>query len=80
MKHCYIRFNEDSFLLHSNRYIEVILCKDESNEWICHLSGIDDWELSYAAPDAKEKFEALLEVSGEVTYEYLKQLGFTQYG
>ena len=80
MKHCYIRFHEDFHVLFDNRYIEVFLLKDDEGEPICALGGCDDWELSYSGPDAEDKFNALLYVSGEVSWEYIIQLGFKQYG
>lgn len=80
MKHCYIRLNEDLHVLHNDRFIEVMLCEDDEGDLMCHLSGIDDWELSVTGPEAEEKFNALLDVSGEVSYAYILQLGFTQYG
>ena len=80
MKHCYIRLTEDLDLLHENRYIDVMLCENEDGVLMCHLSGIDDWELSFTGPEAEAKFNALLDVSGEVPYDYILQLGFTQYG
>lgn len=80
MKHCYIRMAEDFHVFHDSRYVEVMLCKDDEGDLMCHLSGVDDWELSFTGPEAESKFNALLDVTGEVTYEYLLQLGFTQYG
>ena len=80
MKHCYIRLDEDLHVLHDNRYIEVMLCEDDEGDLMCHLSGCDDWELSYTGPEAEGKFNALLDVSGDVSYAYILQLGFTQYG
>lgn len=80
MKHCYIRMNEDLYVWHDNRYVEVMLCSDDEGDLMCHLSGVDDWEISYTGPEAKDKFDALLHVSGDVSYDYLLQIGFTQYG
>jgi hypothetical protein len=57
-----------------------MLCDDDEGKLMCHLSGVDDWELSITGHDAEEKFNALLDVSGEVSYDYILQLGFTQYG
>lgn len=80
MKHCYIRMSDDFEVFHSLRFVEVMLVEDDGGELMCHLSGPDDWELSYTGPAAEDKFNALLDVSGEVDYSYLLKLGFTQYG
>ena len=80
MKHCYIRYYEDFHVLHDNRYIEVFLMANDEGELVCFMCGSDDWELSYTGPDAEEKFNMLLAVSGEVTWNYIIELGFTQYG
>jgi hypothetical protein len=80
MKHCYIRLDQDLCVLYNERFIEVMLCEDDEGDLMCHLSGPDDWELSYTGADAELKFNALLDVSGDVSYNYILQLGFTQYG
>ncbi len=80
MKHCFIKVEGEFHYLHDNRYIEVLLCENDDGTPICHLSGCDDWELIFTGTDAEEKFNALLDVSGEVPYSYILQLGFTQYG
>jgi hypothetical protein len=80
MKHCYIRLSEDFSVLYNDRFAEVMLVPNDLGVPMCHLSGPDDWELSYTGPDAEDKFNALLDVSGEVTYDYILQLGFYQYG
>ncbi len=80
MKHCYIRMDKALPVFHDNHYVEVMLCEDDDGELMCHLSGCDDWELSHTGPEAVAKFNALLDVSGEVSYQYLLDLGFTQYG
>jgi hypothetical protein len=80
MKHCYIRFNEDFHVLHDNRYIGVFLCENSDGKLMCGLNGRNNWELSYTGPDAEDKFNALLDVCDEVSYDYILQLGFTQYG
>jgi len=80
MKQCYIRFNEDLHVLYDDRYIRVSLFTfTDSGELCCHLSGPDDWELSYTGPDAGEKFEELLTLE-EVSWEDFERMGFTQYG
>lgn len=79
-KHCYVRLDEDFHVLHDNRYIAVVLCKNDAGDMMCGLTGADDWELSYTAPDAEAKFNALLETDGEISYNRLLALGFTQYG
>lgn len=80
MKHCYIRLDEGFPTLCNNRFMEVILCATDEGIPMCYLAGLDDFELSYTGIDAEEKFEALLDVSGDVSFKYLLQLGFTQYG
>jgi hypothetical protein len=81
MKNCYIRFYEDLHVLHDNRYINLSLFTfTDGGELCCHLSGCDDWELSYTGPDAGEKFDALLTLDHDVTWDDLERLGFTQYG
>ena len=80
MKHCFIRASEESHLFHDSRYIEVMLCEDDEGTMMCHLSGVDDWELSFSGPDAEAKFDALLDVTGDVTIIYILELGFTQHG
>ena len=79
-KQFYIRFNEDFDVLYDNRYISVELFLDDEGIPCCNLGGCDDWELNYAGPDAEDKFNALLEISGEVSYDQILALGFTQYG
>jgi len=80
MKQCYIRFYEDLHVLYDNRYIQVSLFNfTDGGELCCHLSGPDDWELSYTGPEASDKFNALLELD-EVSWEDFERLGFTQYG
>ena len=80
MKHCFIRLNEDLHVLHDHRYIEVWLMNNDDGELMCGLNGCDDWELSYTGADAETKLDALLAVPDEVSYEYVLELGFTQYG
>ena len=80
MKHCYIRLDQDLHVLYNDRFIEVMLCENEDGSLMCHLAGCDDWELSHTGPDAEAKFNALLNVSGDVSFQYLLDLGFTQYG
>ena len=80
MKHCYIRLDEDLGVLHDDRYIEVMLCENDDGSLMCHLAGCDDWELSHTGSKAEELFNALLDVSGDVSFDYILQLGFTQYG
>ena len=79
MKHCYIRLDEDLHVLYNDRFIKVTLCENEG-ELMCHLSGPNNWELSYTGIDAQDKFNALLDVAGEVSFTTILQLGFTQYG
>lgn len=80
MKHCYIKLADYYSILHYDRFVEVMLCENDDGTLICHLSGTDDWELSYTGEDAEDKFNQLLDVSGDVPYAYILQLGFTQYG
>lgn len=82
MKHCYIRVpDEDAgWWLIDDHYIEVMLITNDAGELMCHLGGSDDWELSYTGPDAEDKFNALLDMSGEINHKHLIQLGFSQYG
>jgi hypothetical protein len=81
MKQCYIRFYEDLHVLYDNRYINLSLFTfTDGGELCCHLSGPDDWELSYTGPDAGEKFDALLTLDHDVTWDDFERLGFTQYG
>jgi hypothetical protein len=79
-KQFYKRFNEDFHVLYDNRYISVLLSENDLGCPMCYLGGCDDWELSYTAQDAEDKFNALLEISGEVSFEQILALGFTQYG
>ena len=80
MKKCFVRFYEDLHVLYDNRYIQVLLFTDtDDGALCCHLSGPDDWELSYTGPEASDKFDALLELD-EVSWEDFERLGFTQYG
>ena len=51
----------------------------DGGELCCHLSGPDDWELSYTGPDAGDKFEELLTLE-EVSWDDFERMGFTQYG
>lgn len=78
MKHCYIRLNESRSFYQDNRYLEVMLTVADDGVPICHLFGNDDWFLSYMGQDAESKFNALLDVSGEVPFDYITQLGFAQ--
>ena len=83
MKHCYIRMSESEYWYKDGRYLEVILteARDSDNGIpMCWLGGEDDWELSYTGTDAVDKFNALTDVSGDVEFKYILQLGFTQYG
>jgi hypothetical protein len=81
MKNCYIRFYEDLHVLYDNRYINLSLFTfTDGGELCCHLSGCDDWECSYTGPDAGEKFEELLTLDREVSWDDFERLGFTQYG
>ena len=78
---CYIRFYEDLHVLYDNRYINLSLFNfTNGEEPCCHLSGSDDWELSYTGPEAGEKFDALLALGHDVTWDDFERLGFTQYG
>lgn len=79
MKHCYVRFYEDLHVLFDDRFIEVTLFNYDTGELTCHLNGVDNWECSYTAPDAEDKFNALLSL-GEVTWDDIERLGFKQYG
>ena len=80
-KQCYIRFYEDLHVLYDNRYIQVSLFNfTEGGARCCHLSGPDDWELSYTGYMADEKFEELLTLDHDVTWDDFERLGFTQYG
>lgn len=79
-QHCYVRFNEDLHVLYADRYIKVSLFNfTEGGERCCHLSGPDDWELSYTGFLANQKFEELLTLE-EVSWDDFERLGFTQYG
>ena len=81
MKHCYIRFYEDLHVLYDNRYINLSLFNfTDGGERCCHLSGQANWELSYTGPDAGEKFDALLTLDHDITWDDFERLGFTQYG
>jgi len=81
MKHCYVRFNEDFDVLYDNRYIKLSLFKfADGGAQCCHLSGPDDWECSYTGPEAEDKFNAVLALDRELTWEDLETFGFTQYG
>lgn len=80
MKHCFIRVDENLHVLHDTRYIEVWLLANDDGVPVCGLNGCANWELSYTAPDAEDKFNALLAVPGDVSLDYLLELGFTQYG
>jgi len=81
MKNCYIRFYEDLHVLHDNRYINMSLFTfDDGGELCCHLSGPDDWECSYTGPEAEQKFNEVLALNRELTWEDLETFGFTQYG
>jgi len=81
MKHCYIRFYEDLHVLYDLRYIQVSLIRFSiGGELCCHLGGPDDWELSYTGPLADEKFQELLTLDHEVTWDDFERMGFTQYG
>jgi hypothetical protein len=51
----------------------------DGGELCCHLSGSDDWELSYTGQEAEDKFNALLSLE-EVSWGDFERLGFTQYG
>jgi hypothetical protein len=82
MKHCYVRFNEDFDVLYDNRYIRLSLFKFTESfggAQCCHLSGPDDWEVSYTGYMADLKFEELLTLE-EVSWADIERLGFTQYG
>jgi hypothetical protein len=78
MKKCFVRFYEGLHVLYDDRYIRVSLFTD-GGELCCHLSGQDDWELSYTGPEAEDKFNALLSLE-EVSWYDFERLGFTQYG
>ena len=81
MKQCYIRFYEDLHVLYDNRYINLSLFNfTDGGERCCHLSGPDDWELSYTGYMADEKFQELLALDREVTWDDFERMGFTQYG
>ena len=75
---CYVRFNEDLHVLYADRFIKVSLFNFTEYK-CCHLSGPDDWEISYTGPDAGEKFEELLTLE-EVSWDDFERMGFTQYG
>jgi hypothetical protein len=80
MKHCYIRFNEDLHVLYADRFIKVSLFNfTDGGAQCCHLSGPDDWELSYTGYMADQKFEELLTLE-EVSWDDFERMGFTQYG
>ena len=80
-KQCYIRFYEDLHVLYDNRYISMSLFTfTDGGELCCHLSGQGNWELSSTGPDAGEKFEELLTLDHDVTWDDFERLGFTQYG
>jgi hypothetical protein len=81
MKQCYIRFYEDLHVLYDNRYINLSLFNfTDGGEQCCHLSGQGNWELSYTGFQAGEKFEELLTLDREVTWDDFERMGFTQYG
>lgn len=80
MKHCYIRMSDEWYIYIDNRYLEVTLCENDDGVLMCHVAGNDDVEVSYTGPDAEDKFNALLDVSGSVDFGYLLQLGLKQYG
>jgi hypothetical protein len=80
-KQCYIRFYEDLHVLYDDRYIQVSLFTfTDGGERCCHLSGPDDWECSYTGPQADEKFEELLTLDRDLTWDDFERMGFTQYG
>ena len=80
MKQCYIRLSTTSPCFHDNKYVQVSLLTNDDGHPLCYLSGVDDWELSYTGARAGEKFEALLAICEDVSWQQLIDLGFTQYG
>lgn len=80
MKQCYIRLSAAYTGFHDNKYVQVSLSTNDEGYPLCYLSGVDDWELSYTGAGAEEKFEALLAICEDVTWQQLIDLGFTQYG
>ena len=80
-KQFYIRFYEDLHVLYDDRYIQVSLFTfTDGGERCCHLSGPDDWECSYTGPEADEKFNELLTLDREMTWDDFERMGFKQYG
>jgi len=79
-KSCYIRFYEDLHVLNDDRYIQLSLISYDDGDPCCHLSGCDDWECSYTGPEAEQKFNAVLALNRELTWEDIETFGFTQYG
>jgi hypothetical protein len=79
-KQCYIRFYQDLHVLYDDRYIRLSLFRVEDGDLCCHLGGPVGWECSYTGPEAVNKFDAVLALDRELTWEDIKTFGFTQYG
>lgn len=75
VKHCYVKSDDQ-------RFLEVFYSTgDDSDTGLpyCAVLGEDlGFEMLHCGDDAENKFNALLDITGDVPVKYLEQLGFVR--